>query len=151
MDISKNLKDIRKFYRFKSSWVAEKLGITQQAYNRYEDGTRAPSIDTLEKLARVYTIPIQCFFADLNRLNKSGYNTCVEAVSIFDVLNNEFRQLYPEKYAPTTREQEKQDDEDRKRMEFIIPWMQELLNYIRNEMYQKDQQINEYIKRVTHK
>lgn len=47
----KNLKALRKTKKLTQAEVAEELGIETNTYSRYENGTRSPSIDVLNKLA----------------------------------------------------------------------------------------------------
>ena len=56
MSINKKLKELREERQKTQREVAEALGIKEQAYQRYEYGTREPKIDVIRKLARYYGI-----------------------------------------------------------------------------------------------
>lgn len=52
------LKELRKQKKIKQSELAEMLGITQQAYQRYEYGTSEPNADGLILLANFYNVSV---------------------------------------------------------------------------------------------
>ena len=56
MSIDKKLKELRIEHEKTQKEVADALGIKEQAYQRYEYGTREPKIDIIRKLARYYNI-----------------------------------------------------------------------------------------------
>lgn len=45
--------------------VAKQLGISQQAYGRYENGDREPDLDQIVKISRALEIDLSAFFADV--------------------------------------------------------------------------------------
>jgi transcriptional regulator with XRE-family HTH domain len=49
---------LRKERRLTQQTVADKLGISQQSYARYEKGDREPSIENLITLAGLFSVPI---------------------------------------------------------------------------------------------
>jgi len=52
------LVSLRKKHKFTHQDMAEKLGITRQAYSNYENGKREPDYDTLEKIADIFKVNI---------------------------------------------------------------------------------------------
>lgn len=50
------LKDLRKTKGLNQNDLAEFLGVSQQAYQKYEYGTAEPSFDNLIKLADLYNV-----------------------------------------------------------------------------------------------
>lgn len=59
---SKILKELRASNSKTQREIAEFLGITRQAYSRYESSLREPSLETLAKLAEFYNVSPQIFF-----------------------------------------------------------------------------------------
>ncbi len=60
--ISKILKELRALNNKTQGQIAEVLGMTRQAYSRYESSTREPKLETLVKLAEYYNVSPQYFF-----------------------------------------------------------------------------------------
>ncbi len=50
------LKEMRKIYSLTQRQVAEKLGISQPSYIRYENGTSEPTLENLVKLADLFDV-----------------------------------------------------------------------------------------------
>lgn len=50
-NFSKNIQEARKKSRRTQKEIAKKIGITQQAYNRYESGKNEPGVFTAEQIA----------------------------------------------------------------------------------------------------
>ena len=55
---SKRLKESRVLRGYTQQEIANKLDITLNAYQKYEQGTRSPSFDTLVKIADFYDVSI---------------------------------------------------------------------------------------------
>ena len=57
-----NLPNTLKMFRIKNKFtqqhIADYLSVSQQAYSSYEQGTREPDLDTLIKLAELFTVPL---------------------------------------------------------------------------------------------
>ncbi len=51
---SQRIKQLRKQQNVTQTQVAQKLGITKQAYSLYENGKREPDFDTLKELAEFF-------------------------------------------------------------------------------------------------
>lgn len=51
-----NLKELRKLYGYTQRQVAEKLGISQPSYIRYENGSSEPTLENLVKLADLFDV-----------------------------------------------------------------------------------------------
>lgn len=58
MVFANRLKKVRECSGMKRKEVAEKLGITLQAYSAYEEGKREPRLDNLIELANIFDMPI---------------------------------------------------------------------------------------------
>lgn len=54
----KNLIDLRKQLGLTQKQVAEKLGITQPSYIRYEIGNSEPTLENLVKLADIFEVSV---------------------------------------------------------------------------------------------
>lgn len=63
-NISQVLKALRKNNDKTQREVAEFLGISRQAYSRYESSIREPDMETLSKIAKFYNVTPQVFFID---------------------------------------------------------------------------------------
>ena len=53
-----NLKHYREIYGFTQKSLADKLGITIRAYQRYESGEREPKLDVLINIANIFCISL---------------------------------------------------------------------------------------------
>lgn len=58
------LKEIRKRHGFTQKQVANLLDMTESGYGFYEQGSRAPSVAKLQKLAEEYGVPLDYFTSD---------------------------------------------------------------------------------------
>lgn len=56
--VAEVLKSLRKTKKYNQQQVADKLGITRQAYTNYESGKRVPEVQTLEKLAQLFDVSV---------------------------------------------------------------------------------------------
>ena len=56
MGFSERLKESRKQARLRQIDVAEKLGISQQAYASWERGTKKPTQENLVKIAQILNV-----------------------------------------------------------------------------------------------
>ena len=54
----KNLIELRKLNNMTQRQVAEKLGIAQPSYIRYENGKAEPSLENLVKIADIFDVSI---------------------------------------------------------------------------------------------
>lgn len=61
------LKELRKKAGFKQCDVAEKLGITRDYVSMLERGKRRPGRDVVYKMAKLYEIPLDDIFLEINR------------------------------------------------------------------------------------
>lgn len=55
---TKNLKDLRLAYGLSQKELAEELGTSQPSYMRWESGQTSPTLNTIEKIAKVFDVPI---------------------------------------------------------------------------------------------
>ena len=59
MDIfRKNIYELRKLNRFTQREVAQRLGISQPSYIRYENGSAEPTLENLVKIADLYDVSV---------------------------------------------------------------------------------------------
>lgn len=59
MDIfRKNIYELRKLNRFTQREVAQRLGISQPSYIRYENGSSEPTLENLVKIADLYDVSV---------------------------------------------------------------------------------------------
>ena len=58
MDISGNIKKLREQQGLIQKQVALELGIGYSNYNKMENGVREPSVEELQKLAKLYSISV---------------------------------------------------------------------------------------------
>lgn len=61
---SQKLKELRLKANLTQKQIADKLGISQQAYARWETGNHKPTLDTLEKLSHFFNVPIEELISD---------------------------------------------------------------------------------------
>ena len=59
-----NLISLRKLNGYSQGQVAEKIGITRQAYAKWENGSTVPDIDKVSQLAKVYGISIDSLMGE---------------------------------------------------------------------------------------
>ena len=52
------LKELRKLYGYTQKDVAERLGITQSSYIRYENGTSEPTLQCLVHISEIYDVSV---------------------------------------------------------------------------------------------
>lgn len=55
--MNERLKQLRIERGLKLKEVAERLNVTIRSINRYEDGTREPSVETIIKFCKLYDVP----------------------------------------------------------------------------------------------
>lgn len=54
----KNIYELRKLNRFTQREVAQRLGISQPSYIRYENGSAEPTLENLVKIADLYDVSV---------------------------------------------------------------------------------------------
>ena len=54
--ISKNLKALRRQFNDTQAFVAKRLNISRKAYQSYESGLKAPTLQNFIKLAKLYDV-----------------------------------------------------------------------------------------------
>lgn len=83
--IAHNLINLRKQLKITQQQVATKIGISQQTYAAYENGTRTPPTDILTLLADYYKVTTDFL---LNRNDKIN-NEETKLLNLFSTLSNE--------------------------------------------------------------
>jgi len=64
VDLAEKLKSIRRKVGLKQRQVSERCGIDDSSLSSFENGQSEPRLAQLEKLARIYHIPLSYFFDD---------------------------------------------------------------------------------------
>lgn len=88
MNISDNIKHIRKIKNLSQKQVVFEIGITQGQYSVIESGKTIPTIPTLQKIADVLEVKITEFFNDPNEDNDINLSI-LEKVKLIDQLEEE--------------------------------------------------------------
>ena len=80
------IKHVRKKYNKTQEDVASFLGITKQAYYRYEKGTRKMSIETISKIAVFFNLPENYFLINNVSIKHGGEEYIAELFDYFQTL-----------------------------------------------------------------
>lgn len=62
------IKQFREYNQLEPEMLAQLLGISLELYNAYEEGQEKPTIDIIDKLARVYKVTVDEFYGFTPRL-----------------------------------------------------------------------------------
>ncbi len=62
--VSENLVSFRKANKLTQLELAEKVGYSDKAVSRWEKGEVTPDVETLDRLAKIYNLPISAFFEE---------------------------------------------------------------------------------------
>lgn len=73
--MNNRIKEIRQQQNISQSKLASELGTTQQAISFYEKGEREPKLETWQKLADFFGVPI-AYLQGFGLSNKEAINTC---------------------------------------------------------------------------
>lgn len=94
MNLSKNLKKLRKKKGWSQSQLAEQVGSHLSHINRIETGKYNPSLDVVQKLASIFEVSIDYLVSDMDE----GYNEVkienkglMERMKLIDTLDEEDR------------------------------------------------------------
>lgn len=66
------LKSLRKQHRYSQEFIASNINVIRQTYSHYETGRIIPPLETLNKLAVFYQIPIDSFLSFV--INSTPYS-----------------------------------------------------------------------------
>lgn len=58
IQLSKNLRTLRKMHHLTQSHISAILNISRQAYSNYENSKRTPDLDSLIQLSRLYNVAL---------------------------------------------------------------------------------------------
>lgn len=77
--VTENLISLRKKNKFTQIELAKLINFSDKAISRWENGDVVPDIETLEKLSKIYQVPITYFFEEhtdvaIRRKNRPSYN-----------------------------------------------------------------------------
>ena len=89
--IAKNIKHFRDVKNLSQKEICADSGVPQGQYSRIENGKVEPSVSTLEKLSKVFNIPISDFF-NANDIKEEINLTLLEKIKIIDTLGDEEQQ-----------------------------------------------------------
>ncbi len=69
---AKVMKELRLERGISQQMIASAIGITRQAYSRYENGQREPGLDVINKICEVYNFsPVLLFFENYKNIDSS--------------------------------------------------------------------------------
>ena len=85
--ILNKIKQVRKKNNKTQEDVAKYLGITKQAYFRYEKGTRKMSITTLYKIANYFNLPQNFFLQNDVSISDSSNRFIYELIEYFETIS----------------------------------------------------------------
>lgn len=60
--LNNRILQFREYNKLEKSLLANMLGITEEEYSAYEDGTMLPGTDTIEKLSLFYKVTVNEFY-----------------------------------------------------------------------------------------
>jgi len=89
MNISNNIKRIRKLKNLSQKQVALSVNIAQGQYSVIESGKVMPTIPTLEKIAKVFEISLVEFFKENDQLEDDINLPLMEKIKMLDTLEEE--------------------------------------------------------------
>jgi transcriptional regulator with XRE-family HTH domain len=72
MRAAKVMRELREERGISQEFIATAIGITRQAYSRYENGQREPNLDIINKICEVYNFsPVLLFFENYKDIESS--------------------------------------------------------------------------------
>lgn len=89
MDISANIKRLRKLKNLSQKQVALSINIAQGQYSVIENGKVIPTIPTLEKIAKVFEVSLAEFFKNNGELVEDINLPLMEKIKMIDTLEEE--------------------------------------------------------------
>jgi len=87
--ICSKIKEVRKNKKATQEQVADFLGITKQAYYRYEKGVRKMSLETIIKITKYFNLPEGYFLAGSKLSNKIKDDSIQKLIDIYINLYDE--------------------------------------------------------------
>ena len=73
MDLGNKIANLRKKNNLSQEELADKIGVTRQAYGFYESGMAKPPLDKAKKLADIFGVSIEdIFFSKTDELNSTN-------------------------------------------------------------------------------
>ena len=112
--------------------VADYLGITKQAYFRYEKGTRRISLDTLLKLTKYYNLDSDYFFGKFYSIQESNSNNFITYSKYYYDLKDKY-----DYFVVRIKLLEKDTLNDRTFIEKELKLALDEINYLKLELKQK--------------
>lgn len=88
------LKDVRKKRNISQNVIAKAIGVSQQAYARYENGTREPKLETWKELAKFLGVDIPYLQGESDFIDEIS-----EYAHTFAIPEDELRSLYNKLYS----------------------------------------------------
>ncbi|MGE4572238.1 MAG: helix-turn-helix domain-containing protein [Candidatus Izemoplasmatales bacterium] len=69
---AKVMRELREERGISQEFIATTIGVTRQAYSRYENGQREPGLDIINKICEVYSFsPVLLFFSDYKEIDSA--------------------------------------------------------------------------------
>jgi transcriptional regulator with XRE-family HTH domain len=93
MKINHTLRRIRQENGQTQESIAKVLGITRQAYTRYESGSREPDLHSLHMLAAFYGYPVAVFFIDQEQEGSSSNLSLTELSALYEKTAQDIKNL----------------------------------------------------------
>lgn len=92
--IGQKIKELRKRNKLTQKELSEKIDVKQPHLNRWENGARNPSIDTLKKIAKIFDISLDLLvFEDSDIIKINGKDkTPLSQLKQFEKLNKQEQQ-----------------------------------------------------------
>ena len=75
--IGERLRLLREEKEKQQNEVADELGINRVTYNRYEKGSRQPSLETIAKLATYFSVTTDFIIGTINQISEEEGNFCL--------------------------------------------------------------------------
>ena len=89
MNVTTNIKRIRKLKNLSQKQVALNINIAQAQYSVIESGKTIPTIPTLEKIAKVLEVNITEFFKNPTKENEEINLSILEKIKLIDKLDED--------------------------------------------------------------
>lgn len=105
----KRIRDMREDNDFKQSDIANRLGMSQPQYQRYESGDRLIPVDILIRLSQIYNVSVDYLLGltDIKKAAPPSMNSETrKAITYFNRLSEENRDIILGKMVELHREQE---------------------------------------------
>ena len=83
MDLGKTIKAYRYFKKYTLKELATQINVTASFLSDIENNKKIPSIDTLNRLAQTYNIPLYILFKDYSNFEIENYDNSINSKDAF--------------------------------------------------------------------